>query len=108
MNREQVKELFKLIKSVYPMFEVTSDKIDSWTRLMKKMDFERVMAKTEKHVQSNRFAPTIAEISAYPPEKNEHLEKMQRWKEEAAKVSPEKKKQFAKQMKQLIESKRND
>jgi len=108
MNRGDVKQLFKIISEIYPMFEVTTEKINTWTRLMKKMDLDRVMAKVDKHAMENKFSPTIAEIAAYPPEKNEHLEKMQRWKEESAQVSPEKKRQFAEEIKKLIASKRND
>lgn len=108
MNRDQVIELFKLIKSVYPTFEVDSHKVDTWTRLMKDMDFKRVMAKTEEHVQSNKFPPTIAEISAFAPPKNETLEKIEQWEREAAKVPQEVKERFRKKMEQLFEDKRHD
>lgn len=106
MTREEIIELFKLIKSVYPTFEVTTEKVDSWTRLMKDMDYKRVMAKTEEHAQSNKFPPTIAEIAAYAPEENKHLEKMRQWKKEADKVPEEVKTDFKNKMQQLLKDKR--
>lgn len=108
MDRDQVIELFKLIKNVYPTFEVTTEKVDSWTRLMKKMDFKRVMARAEQHTMENKFPPTIAEIAAYAPEKNEHLEKMKQWEREASKVPQEVKENFRRQMEKLFKDKAND
>lgn len=105
MERREVVELFKLIKSVYPNFEVDSGKADTWHRLMKDMDFVRVMAKAEQHVQANKFPPTIAEIAAYAPEENKHLEKMQQWEAEAAKVPPEVKREFAQRFQELLRGK---
>lgn len=105
MNRDQVIELFKLIKSVYPNFEVDSHKVDTWTRIMKGMDFKRVMAKTEEHVQTNKFPPTIAEISAFAPPENETLKKMKRWEREAEQVPDEVKQRFAERLNHLLKDK---
>ena len=111
MNREQVKELFQLLISVYPSFrpdtaEKLTKKVDTWTHLMKNMDFKRVMARAEEHVQTNKFPPTIAEISAFAPPKNETLEKMKQWEREAEQVPDEVKQNFAKQLEHLIKDKK--
>src|SRR5699024_3027306 len=111
MNREQVKQLFQLIGSVYPTFlpddqDKLISKVDTWTHLMKDMYFKRVMVKAEKHVQSNKFPPTIAEISAIAPPKNETLEKMKQWEREAEQVPDEVKQNFAKQLEHLIKDKK--
>lgn len=106
MNRDQVVELFKLIKSVYPNFDVDSHKVDTWTRLMKDMDYKRVMAKTEEHVQSNKFPPTIAEISAFAPPENETLKKMEQWEREAEQVPDEVKQRFAQNLNKLLKDKK--
>lgn len=90
------------------MFEVTTEKVDSWTRLMKKMDFVRVMAKAEQHALENKFPPTIAEIAAFAPEKNEHLEKMKRWEQEAKQVPESTKQQFRDELKKLIQEKKTN
>lgn len=110
MNREEVKELFQLIGSVYPMFipdnkEQLTQKVNTWTRLMRNMDFERVMAKAEDHVQTNKYPPTIAEISAFAPEKNETLEKMKQWKREADQVPESVKEEFRQKLQQLMKEK---
>lgn len=103
MERDQVVELFRLIKSFYPNFEVSSEKVDAWHRIMKKMDFDRVVAKLEQHAAEKPFPPTIAEIAAYAPEENKHLEQIQKWREEAAKVSPEVKERFRKELERLAQ-----
>ena len=110
MNREQVKELFQFIGSIYPSFipdnqEKLTRKVDTWTRLMRKMDFERVMAKTEQHSLESKFHQTIADVAAYAPEKNEHLEKMRQWEKEAKKVPQHVKENFKKQLNQLLKDK---
>lgn len=105
MTREEVKDLFMMLKSVYPMFDISTDKVNTWYGLMRDMDFKRVMAKAEQHAQSNRFAPTVAEISGYAPTENTHLNKMREWEKEAANVRPEVKNEFKQKMQQLIRGK---
>src|SRR5690625_4672033 len=102
MNREQVKTLFRLLGNAYPQFmpgskEKLKDKIDTWTEVMKNMDYERVMARAQEHIQTNKFPPTIAEISAFAPKKDDTLEKMRQWEEEAKKVPTHVKQNFEKQ-----------
>lgn len=62
MNREQVKEVFKVIAFAYPRFEVNSDKIDFWLKFLTDQDPAVVMKKTERHVMNNVFPPTIADL----------------------------------------------
>lgn len=105
MTREQVKSLFRFLVSVYPNFEVSTEKIDTWTAVMKDMDYDRVMAKARAHAQENKFPPTIAEISAYAPKKNDTFEKMRKWEEEASRVPQHVKDNFKRQIKILFEEK---
>jgi len=105
LNREQVIELFKFIKSVYPTFEVSSKKVDVWTKVMRDMDYYRVMKRAEEYVVENKFPPTIADIAAYAPPKNETLKQMKQWRKEAEQVPTEVKLRFREKMKQLIEEK---
>lgn len=112
MNRSEVKELFQIIGNVYPNFipsdqEQLTRKVNTWTELMKDMDYKRVMAKAKDHVQSNKFPPTVAEIAAYAPERNEHLDKMRQWEKEAAEVPQEVKDDFKKKLEQLFKEKGN-
>lgn len=62
MNREQVKEVFKVIAFAYPKFEVSSEKIDFWHKFLNDQDPAAVMKKTERHVMNNVFPPTIADL----------------------------------------------
>lgn len=105
MNRDQVKNLFKVLVKAYPSFEVDAEKVDIWTSIMKNMDYERVMARAQEHIQTNKFPPTIAEISAFAPKKDDTLEKMRQWEEEAKKVPTHVKQNFEKQIKKLFEDK---
>lgn len=107
MERNDVVELFKMIKSFYPNFEVSSEKVDAWHRIMKKMDYKRVVARLEQHAAENPFPPTIAEIAAYAPPKNETLEQMQKWREEAAKVPPEVKEEFKRRFEKFVKEMQN-
>jgi hypothetical protein len=84
MTREQVKELFKFLKYIYPNFEVSSEKIDIWTELLSDQDFSKVMERAKKHSLEHRFPPSIAEIRVYEPPENEFLKKYQQWQKEGA------------------------
>lgn len=105
MERSEVISLFKLISSFYTNFEVSTEKVNAWTWAMKDMDFDRVTTKAKKHVQENKFPPTIAEVAAYAPEHNEHLDKMKQWEKDAAQVPEWKKQQFKEEMQRLIREK---
>lgn len=85
MTREEVKKLFKLIVMIYPHFEVTSSKLDTWTRLMKGQNPKRVMFMAERYAKTNRFPPTIADLSERIDEtrNSDFLEKVKRWEREA-------------------------
>lgn len=62
MNREQVKEVFKVLAFAYPRFEVSAEKIDYWHKFLSDQDPAAVMKKTEKHVMNNVFPPSIADL----------------------------------------------
>lgn len=62
MKRDQVKEIFKLIKNTYSQFEVTSEKIDVWTRLLKDQNPAIVMRNTERYILENKYPPVIVDL----------------------------------------------
>lgn len=107
MTRDEVIQLFKFLKNIYPNFEVTSEKVDIWAKMMQKMDFKRVMARAEQHATESPFPPTIAEIAAYAPEKNVHLEQIRQWEKEAAQVPQHVKDKFKQQLENLLKDKAN-
>ncbi|SDO80301.1 replicative helicase loader/inhibitor [Halobacillus aidingensis] len=113
MDKAQVLKVFKVLQNAYPRFmpdntEDAQEKLDTWTRMMRDMDFKRVMKKVEEHTVSNKFPPSIAEISAYAPKENESLKKMEQWEREAAEVPQETKDRFLAELNKLMEAKVND
>jgi hypothetical protein len=62
VTRDEVKEVFKVISSVYSQFEVTKEKVDVWYRLLKEQNPAVVMRNTERYVLENKFPPTIADL----------------------------------------------
>lgn len=84
MTREQVKELFKFLKYIYPNLEVSSEKLDIWTELLADQDFSKVMERAKKHSLEHKFPPSIAELRVYEPPANEFLRKRQQWLKEGA------------------------
>lgn len=112
MKREQVIQLFELLSDVYPNFrpntkDETVRKVNTWTSLMKGQKFHRVMARAKDYVQTNRFPPTIADLTERVDRKNkgDFLEKHKQWQKEAQEVSTETKLEFRRKMLDLIKEK---
>lgn len=85
MNREQVKEVFKLIKNTYSQFEVTSEKINVWTRLLKDQNPAIIMKNTEHYILDNKFPPTIADLREKKSEayNSNILDQIKEWEKNA-------------------------
>lgn len=62
MKKVEVVELFKKIVDVYPRFEVTSGKVDTWHWLMDGIPYEAAKRNLLNHCRTSRFEPTIADI----------------------------------------------
>lgn len=105
LNRNEALSVLESITGMYPRFELTEQVIEAWLPLLEEMDYKRVMARLRNHAVSNRFPPTIAEISAYAPPENTALKKMEKWQREAEQVPDEVKQKFQQKMKQLIQEK---
>jgi hypothetical protein len=86
LKREEVKEVFKILKNVYPQFEVTSEKLDVWSSFLKDQNPAVIMRNTERHVLESKFAPTIADLREvyHPSYNNNVLEQMKQWEMEAS------------------------
>lgn len=85
MTKRQVGELLKFIKDIYPNFEITQSKIDTWARLMRNQKFESVMERAERYVLENKFPPSIADLSERNIEarKSDFLELARQWERDA-------------------------
>ncbi|MCA1021817.1 hypothetical protein [Halobacillus litoralis] len=109
MNQGQAVEVLETIHELYPRnFDVTDKKMELFIPQLKKMDYKGVMRKLSDFATKHPYPPTLAEIAVYPPQKNEALEKMRRWEEEAKQVPEETKQAFRKKLNQLIEAKQHD
>lgn len=88
MNKKQVLDLIIKIEEFYnnPFTrnlghdETKEQKIikvvDSWSLMLEDQDYKHVMKKLKKHVRSNKFPPTIADLYEEPQESKinqEHL-----------------------------------
>ncbi|MCM3168998.1 replicative helicase loader/inhibitor [Peribacillus frigoritolerans] len=65
MERRQIAELLDSIQSSYPGKFVVQDPtslLDSWERVLKKHDSEKVMNNFDRHLESSVFPPTIADL----------------------------------------------
>lgn len=62
MERKQVIEVFKLLNNVYPNFEVSTEKVDIWTKLLRGQNPAIIMRNAEQYVLTQKFPPTIADL----------------------------------------------
>ncbi|MYL50280.1 hypothetical protein GLV98_12350 [Halobacillus litoralis] len=109
MNQRQAVEVLETIHELYPRnFDVTDKKMALFIPQLKKMDYKGVMRKLSDFATKHPYPPTLAEIAVYPPQKNEALEKMRRWEEEAKQVPEETKQHFRQEIKKLMRDKSHD
>lgn len=104
MNRKEALEVLKTIAELYPRFELTERKAAILIPGLLKMDYKKVMKNLEKHVTEYAYPPTLAEIAAYPSEKNEALERIEKYEREAREnpPTPEQRRMYAESMKRLF------
>ena len=86
MNRDEVKEVFKVIRNVYSQFEVTSEKLDIWSQYLKDQNPAVIMKNVERFVLENKFPPTIADLRDKPYEAytSNILDQIKEWENNAA------------------------
>ena len=86
MDRKHVIEVFKVIKGVYPSFEVSTEKVDLWTRLLKDQNPAIIMRNAERYVLNQKFPPTIADLREVRLEahSNDFLQKVKEWEKNAS------------------------
>lgn len=85
MTKRQVAELLKFLNEVYPNFEITQSKIDTWAHLMKRQNPAKVMRRAEKYALENKFPPSVADLSERTTEaySNDFLDKVKQWERDA-------------------------
>ncbi|SES62096.1 Loader and inhibitor of phage G40P [Oceanobacillus limi] len=105
MNRQEAIDILETIKELYPKFEVTKRKVKMLIPQLEQMEYRLVMDKLAAYVAKSPFAPTIADIAAFPPKENAYLDKMNKWQKEAAAVPEDMKLRFRNELIRLVKEK---
>ncbi|MDC3418067.1 hypothetical protein [Aquibacillus salsiterrae] len=102
MTRDEAFDILETIAELYPKYELTKRKAILLLPQIIKMDYDRVLEKLSAFALVHPYAPSLAEIAAYPRETNPHLEQMRIWQQEAAQVPEETKRLFKAQFEKVI------
>ncbi|MGH0417501.1 hypothetical protein [Bacillus cereus] len=70
MDRKSVIKLFSLLTSSYDMFEVTSEKVELWSKMLEDQDARLVFEKTAHHIKTEQYPPSISQLRE---QKREHV-----------------------------------
>jgi hypothetical protein len=69
MEREQTKEIIKIIKLAFGNKFVVDDPkslVDTWHRFLKDYEFNMIYNNLELYIKNNQFAPSIADLIKPP------------------------------------------
>ena len=71
MTREEFKVIVKAMMAAYSQScpVKSQDVFDMWYTMLKDMDYRTVSERLKKHIQVNKFAPTIAELRGVDEER---------------------------------------
>lgn len=67
MKKSEVTQLFALIRSNYPNFEITDEKKLLWADLMEKLPFETAVVNLKDYMRRSEYPPVAASIINYDP-----------------------------------------
>lgn len=71
MVRDEFKNIVKAIRAVYTNSPITTQEVfDLWFEMLKDCDYADVSMALKKHMKTNRFPPTIAELRGNSEKKN--------------------------------------
>lgn len=102
MKRGEAIELLELIQDLYPRYSLSKEKAKMLIQALTPMDYEGVKDNLSVYVATHPYAPTVAEIAAYPLEENELLNQLDVWRAEANEVPEETKQHFHHKIQRLI------
>lgn len=63
MNKSEVAKLFERIVQYYPSFTGDINKIHAWHEILISTSFDLAINNLKRHVTTEKFPPTIAELS---------------------------------------------
>jgi hypothetical protein len=85
VTKEQVFELMKFIRNVFPSFDFDQDKLNTWHRLLKDQDPVNVMKVAERFALEQKFPPVIADLRERKLNYQTNiLEKIKEWENNAS------------------------
>ncbi|NOJ72454.1 replicative helicase loader/inhibitor [Paenibacillus alvei] len=64
MTERETLSLLAVISTAYPMIDMTDEYVDLWIKMMRNVDFKTATEALHKHILTNKYPPTIAEIAA--------------------------------------------
>ena len=71
MTREEFKNIVKGIRGAYASCPIVTQEIfDLWYAMLKDMEYAEVSKNLEKHIKTNKFAPSISELRGATPSRN--------------------------------------
>ena len=64
MNRDQTKQILKIVQQAFPRFEIVNNSfgVDVWHKSLEDLEYERAERATYNCIRINEFPPSIAEI----------------------------------------------
>lgn len=62
MEKVEIARLYKKIKRYYPAFDASIEAVEDAHRYLKDVPFELADQNVDKHIMTERFPPTIADI----------------------------------------------
>lgn len=79
MTRDEMKILAKAMKAVYPQMMPDRDAFDVWYELLKDLDYRQASAALQRHMQTSKFPPTIADIRTAVTKPKEEMPELGAW-----------------------------
>ena len=64
MDRDQTKQILKIVQQAYPRFEVVNNSfgVDVWHKSLEDLEYDKAEKATYNCIRKNEFPPSIAEI----------------------------------------------
>lgn len=102
MKQTEAINVLKTIKEIYPKYDICKKKASILIQELLPMDYSLVLGRLAKHVATHPFPPTISEIAAYSEQRDDQINKLKKWRQEAEEVPPELREPFYQQMLELM------
>ena len=62
MDKKQTAHFLMQIIGAYPNFDPTEERMEIWSRLMARIEYDLAAKRLDRYVSLNKFPPTIADI----------------------------------------------